>query len=233
MSVETNINVKKNLEEIQNEIKEVCESVGRDPNEITLIAVTKYVTIDRAKEAINAGVKHIGENRTDEYLEKKQNIDLDAEWHFIGTLQSRKTREIVNKVDYIHSLDRRSLAREINRRSESKVNCFVQVNVSGEESKHGLNENEVLDFVETLKDYPNVHVVGLMTMAPYDSSEEELRKIFGTLRNLRDEVKAKNLSYAPCEYLSMGMSQDFHIAIEEGATHIRIGTRLVGSDLKR
>lgn len=233
VSVETNIDVKANLAEIEAEIETTCEAVGRNKADITLIAVTKYVTTERAIEAIQAGVEDIGENRTEGFLEKQQNIDESAKWHFIGTLQSRKVRDIANQVDYIHSLDRKSLAKEINKRAEKPVNCFVQVNVSGEESKHGLDEEKAIDFVESLADYKNVRVVGLMTMAPYTATEEELRENFGKLRELRNEIKAKNLAYAPCEYLSMGMSNDFKIAIEEGATHIRIGTRLVGSELKR
>ena len=233
MSTNTNINVEKNLLEMNQKIKDAAAKVNRNEEDITLIAVTKYVTIERAKEAIDAGITNIGENRIEGLLEKQAEIDADVNWHFIGTLQSRKVRDVVNEVNYIHSLDRKSLAKEINKRATDVVDCFVQVNVSGEESKHGLDAESAVEFIESLADYPKIRVCGLMTMAPFVQDEEILRSSFRNLRKLRDEVKNKELSHAPCEYLSMGMSNDFEIAIEEGATHIRIGTDLVGSELKR
>lgn len=227
------IDVQTNLKEIQQDIREACEKSGRNPDDITLIAVTKYVTIERTKEAIAAGVENLGENRPEGLLDKKDAISEDVNWHFIGTLQSRKVKEIINDVDYIHSLDRQSLAKEINKRADRVVDCFVQVNVSGEDSKHGLAPSETADFIESLKAYPNIRVVGLMTMAPYIDDEEVLRRIFRDLAGLRDDIKEKGMPHAPCRFLSMGMSNDYKIAIEEGATHIRVGTKLVGSELKR
>lgn len=222
--------VKQNLETIQQNINEACERSGRDPEEITLIGVTKYVSNERTKEAVEAGIVNIGENRTDEFLNKYNFVaEDDVKWHFIGTLQSRKTREIIHQVDAIHSLDRTSLARQINNRAEAPVDCFVQVNVSGEQSKHGLSPENVVEFVKEMEQYEKVHVIGLMTMAPHIDDETELRKVFKQLRNLGEEIQALNLEYAPCNKLSMGMSNDYEVAIEEGATHIRIGTKLVGS----
>lgn len=222
--------VKQNLEVIQQKINEACERSGRDPEEITLIGVTKYVSNERTKEAIEAGIVNVGENRTDEFLNKYNYIDEDhVKWHFIGTLQSRKTREIIHQVDAIHSLDRTSLARQINNRAEAPVDCFVQVNVSGETSKHGLDPENVINFVKEMEQYEKVHIIGLMTMAPHIDDETELRKVFKQLKELSEEVQSLNLDYAPCDKLSMGMSNDYEIAIEEGATHIRIGTKLVGS----
>src|SRR5699024_1554895 len=135
---------------------------------------------------------------------------------------------IIGKVKMIHSLERESVARQINNRSEEIVPCFIQVNVSGEDSKHGLEPEDVADFIDQLKQYDKVKIVGLMTMAPHVEDENEVRKIFKQLATLRDDIKAKQLSHAPCDYLSMGMSNDYEIAIEEGATHIRIGSILVG-----
>lgn len=224
------MSVKQNLEQIQANIKAACERSGRNPDEITLIAVTKYVTIERTKEAIKAGILHLGENRTDEFLNKYENIDEESvKWHFIGTLQSRKARDIIHEVDMIHSLDRISLARQINNRADKPIDCFVQVNVSGEETKHGLDPAEVLPFIEQLAEYEKVHIVGLMTMAPHIDDEEKLREVFRQLASLRDDVQAQNFQHAPCQFLSMGMSNDYEIAIEEGATHIRLGTKLVGT----
>ena len=223
------MDVASNLIEIQENMKLACEKSNRKIDEITVIGVTKYVKIERAEETINAGVKNLGENRNEGFLEKHEVIGQKAKWHFIGTLQTRKVKDIIEKIDYLHSLDRLSLAKEINKRSEKPVDCFVQVNVSGEESKHGLAPESILDFIEEIKNYENVRVVGLMTMAPHIEDKEEIRGVFKRLAKLRDQISHKNYSHAPCHYLSMGMSNDYDIAIEEGATHIRIGSKLVGS----
>ncbi|MFC4387327.1 YggS family pyridoxal phosphate-dependent enzyme [Gracilibacillus marinus] len=220
--------VAENLVNIQNNIRKACEKANRKIEDITIIGVTKYVSIERTIEAIDSGVKHIGENRPEGLLSKKESIANEAIWHFIGTLQSRKVKDVIDHVDYIHSLDRMSLAKEINKRQEKKINCFVQVNTSGEQSKHGLNEEEVHAFIQQLKEYPSIHVVGLMTMAPHVTDETVLRTTFRKLKLLKEEIEEQQYSHAPCQYLSMGMSNDYMIAIEEGATHIRIGSELVG-----
>ncbi|QAS51083.1 YggS family pyridoxal phosphate-dependent enzyme [Halobacillus litoralis] len=220
--------VEENLAAIKEKIKQACKNCERPINEITIIAVTKYVSTERAQEALDAGIKHLGENRKEGLLEKYEAIGANATWHFIGTLQSRKVKDVIEQVSMIHSLDRKSLAKEINKRAVSPVPCFLQVNISEEESKHGVQASEVEAFVETLQNYENVKIVGLMTMAPHTDDEEQLRGVFRQLRALRDRVRAKNYAHAPCEYLSMGMSNDYSLAIEEGATHIRIGSSLVG-----
>ena len=137
-------------------------------------------------------------------------------------------KNVINKVDFIHSLDRISLAEEINKRSSKPISCFIQVNVSGEESKHGLPKEEVISFIKSLAEYPNINVIGLMTMAPNTGDETVIRTCFQALKGLQLEVQNLNLPHAPCQELSMGMSNDFEIAVEEGATYIRIGTALVG-----
>lgn len=221
--------VSRNLEVIQEKIGQACEKSGRKPNDITVIGVTKYVTIERTKEAIESGVKNLGENRNEGFLEKYNYFGKQVKWHFIGTMQSRKVKDVIDKIDVLHSLDRISLAKEINKRSTAPVDCFVQVNVSGEESKHGMEPEEVLPFIEKLETYPHIRVIGLMTMAPHIDEPTRIRKVFRNLAELRDNIKEKQWNHAPCEYLSMGMSNDYEIAIEEGATHIRIGSKLVGS----
>ncbi|PTJ45977.1 YggS family pyridoxal phosphate-dependent enzyme [Staphylococcus simulans] len=223
------MNVKQNLEQINEHITKSLEKVHRDtrPN---VIAVTKYVTIERAKEAYDAGIRHFGENRLEGFQAKREVLPDDVVMHFIGTLQSRKVKEFIDDIDYLHALDRKSLAKEINKRASHVVKCFVQVNVSEEESKHGLALEEVDAFIELLEQYENIQVVGLMTMAPYTEDEAEIRQIFETLRHKRDEIQAKQLDYAPCTELSMGMSNDYEIAAEEGATFVRIGTKLVGKE---
>ncbi|WP_040979963.1 YggS family pyridoxal phosphate-dependent enzyme [Oceanobacillus jeddahense] len=223
--------VRENLIEIQADIAQAAEKAGRNKEDINIIAVTKYVTIERAKETISAGIVNLGENRNEGFLAKFEEIQDSATWHFIGSLQSRKVKDIIHHVDYIHSLDRKSLAKEINKRSQKTVPCFVQVNVSGEESKHGLAEEDVESFIKELAVFENIRVVGLMTMAPHVDNPEETRPLFKKLRLLRDYIQKLDLDYAPCEYLSMGMSNDYKVAIEEGATHIRIGTKLVGKEI--
>ena len=225
------MNVRENFETITKEIVETCGKVGRNLEEVNLVAVTKYVGDARVKEAIEAGITDFAENRSQNYVERKNKYS-NKTWHLIGSLQTRKVRDVINDVDYFHALDRDSLAKEIEKRAEKEIKCFVQVNVSGEESKYGLTPEQTIDFIKSLEQYSKIKVVGLMTMAPFVEDEEILRNCFRKLRELRDEVKGLDLSYAPCEFLSMGMSNDYKIAIEEGATHIRVGTALVGCELK-
>ncbi|MEH7177257.1 YggS family pyridoxal phosphate-dependent enzyme [Neobacillus vireti] len=220
--------VAENLIHINQQISHACQKVNRAPDEVKLIAVTKYVSTERAKEAMEAGIVNLGENRDEGLLAKWDVLGDKPKWHFIGTLQTRKVKNIIDKVEYIHSLDRISLAEEINKRAGKKIKCLVQVNVSQEESKHGLAAEEVLDFIKSLRPYENIMIEGLMTMAPFTDDETQLRNCFRRLNELRHHIQNCNLDYAPCTELSMGMSNDFGIAIEEGATMIRIGTALVG-----
>lgn len=223
------LNVEYNLEQIEKQLKTHCEkgNISTLPN---VIAVTKYVTIDRANDAYNAGIRHFGENRLEGFQLKKEALPDDIVMHFIGSLQTRKVKEVINEIDYFHALDRLKLAKEINKRAEHKIKCFVQVNVSGEDSKQGVALKDVNTFIETLEQYENIEVVGLMTMAPLTDDESYIKSLFQSLKNKRDEIKALNLNYAPCTELSMGMSNDFHLAAEEGASFVRIGTKLVGKE---
>ncbi|KAF0820282.1 Pyridoxal phosphate-containing protein YggS [Bacillus sp. ZZV12-4809] len=222
--------VEENLKEIETAISEACIKANRKPEEITVIAVTKYVSAERAQEALEAGIHHLGENRDDGLLAKWEVLKDRPSWHFIGTLQTRKVKNIIDKVDYIHSLDRLSLAKEIDKRANRKINCFVQVNVSGETSKQGINPDEAADFISSLADYKNLNIIGLMTMAPFTEDKDILRACFRRLKDLQNKVKELGLDFAPCTELSMGMSNDFTLAIEEGATMVRIGTALVGQE---
>ena len=227
------MNLKENTNLVFQQISNAVQEAGRENDSVSVIAVTKYVDVDTASDLVLQGVQHIGENRVDKFLDKYHALsDKNLTWHLIGTLQRRKVKEVISYVDYFHALDRESLAKEIEKRAEDKVNCFVQVNVSGEESKHGLTSHETIEFIKGLGKYSKINVIGLMTMAPFVEDEDVLRNCFKKLRQLRDEVKELKLDYAPCEYLSMGMSNDYKIAIEEGATHVRIGTSLVGNELK-
>jgi pyridoxal phosphate enzyme (YggS family) len=224
------MSVKDNLAMIRENIEAACKRTDRDPADIRIVAVTKYVSVERAKEALAAGITDLGENRDDGLLQKYEVLGSEPTWHFIGTLQSRKVKYIIDKVDYIHSLDRLSLAHEIEKRATKRIKCFVQVNVSGEATKHGLSKDEVIPFIEQLRDFSKIEVVGLMTMAPYTDDEPFLRQCFRQLKRLQERVQALHIPNAPCTELSMGMSNDYVIAIEEGATFIRLGTSLVGHE---
>jgi len=220
--------VEKKFALIKDNIDTACKGANRNPADVTVIAVTKYVSNERAIEALHAGIEHFGENRDDGLTSKWEVLGDRPVWHFIGTLQSRKVRNIIDKVTYIHSLDRLSLAKEIHKRAITRIKCFVQVNVSGEDSKHGIDPEYVIAFIRQLDILTNIQIVGLMTMAPNTNDETVLRSCFRRLKEIQEEVKTLNLEYAPCNELSMGMSNDYMVAIEEGATFIRIGTALVG-----
>lgn len=222
--------VKENLISIQHNVDRALKVAGRNSQSLNLIAVTKQVTIERTKEVLQNELLHIGENRPEGLLAKYDAIGNEATWHYIGSLQTRKVRQVINNIDYLHSLDRLSLAEEIEKRAEQPVKCFVQVNVSEEEAKHGLSTADAIAFIENLHDFSKIQVVGLMTMAPNTDDEAIIRATFKGLKKLQQQVAALKLSFAPCEELSMGMSNDYEIAIEEGATFVRIGTALVGDE---
>ena len=226
------MSVEKNLQNLSGKIARACDRSGRDPEEVSIVAVTKYVSVKTAQEAVEAGIRHLGENRLGEGLTKVEALREGVTWHFIGTLQSKKVKKMIDQFQYIHSLDRLSLAKEIDNRTAegTRKKCFVQVNVLGEESKAGLSPEEVPAFIEELEHYPAIEIIGLMTMAPLTDNEQELRQTFRKLKQLRDDIRNRKYSHAPCNELSMGMSNDFEIAIEEGATFIRVGSSLVGKE---
>ncbi|TDL55709.1 YggS family pyridoxal phosphate-dependent enzyme [Paenibacillus dendritiformis] len=219
------------IEAVERRIQEACARAGRNREDVRTIAVTKYVSLDRTGEAIAAGLKDVGENRWQDAEAKWMQYSDQATWHFIGTLQSNKAKDVVGKFAYIHSLDRLSLAKAIEKRAaelDQFVRCFIQVNISGEASKQGMPPQDIAPFLEELKAYPRIQPIGLMTMAPYEAEPEETRPVFRGLRQLRDELNETRAE--PLAHLSMGMSNDFEIAIEEGATWIRLGSILVGKE---
>ncbi|MYL63709.1 YggS family pyridoxal phosphate-dependent enzyme [Bacillus hwajinpoensis] len=224
------MDVRESFTTIKKQINAAAEASSRNPERVNVVAVTKYVSVKRTKEALDAGLTHFGESRDEGLLEKVEALGTTPSWHFIGTLQSRKVKEVLPFVDYIHSLDRRSLAKEIQKRADREINCFVQVNVSGEDSKHGLSLDQTIPFIESLKEFSSIKVIGLMTMAPHTDDRNEIRSVFKQLRELGESIQNLSLSHAPCNELSMGMSNDYEIAVEEGATYVRIGSSLVGNE---
>ncbi|MBO8168094.1 MAG: YggS family pyridoxal phosphate-dependent enzyme [Thermoanaerobacteraceae bacterium] len=219
------------LQQVLENIARAAEKSGRRPEDVQLVAVTKTMPVPVIKEAIGLGVTRIGENKVQEIREKYDQIDEDVEWHMIGHLQSNKVKYILDKVALIHSLDRMSLAWELEKKAAKKgvqVPVLVQVNVAEEESKFGLRVPEVLPFLEKLADFPHIAVKGLMTMAPYVSDPEQTRPVFSGLRELRDKIAAQKYEHVRMEILSMGMTNDYQVAIEEGATMVRIGSAIFG-----
>lgn len=219
-----------NYLEIQKRIQKACEHSGRSFSDVNIVAVTKSVSVQRTQEAIHAGLYHLGENRPEGLLSKQEAVKTDVKWHFIGSLQSRKVKQVINSVDVLHSLDRISLAEEIQKRANRTIDCFVQVNVSGEVVKNGIELDNVESFLVSLRPYDKIRVIGLMTMAPNTEKEQIVRSVFSQLRDMQQKIARINYFHAPCTELSMGMSNDFEIAIEEGATYVRIGTALVGDE---
>lgn len=227
------MSLEQRLQDVERRIAEACARSGRDPGDVNVVAVTKYVSANTARLAVEAGMRHIGENRWPAAEEKWRLLEGQAVFHYIGSLQSKKVKDVVGKFDYIHSLDRMSLAEEIHKRAESlgiRVPCFLQVNVSGEDSKHGLAPAELAGFAASIRDLRGIKPVGLMTMAPVADDPEETRPVFNGLSALLRELNASGVLDEPLTELSMGMSGDFEVAIEEGATWVRLGSVLVGHE---
>lgn len=224
------VNIAENLKDVRLRIDAACERAGRVSDEVKLIAVTKDANVAEAQEIIRLGLNEIGESRVQDAIAKKALITgNNLHWHLVGNLQSNKVNRAVENFSYIHSIDRLSIAKRLNRRAELQeqiMKCFIQVNISKEKTKNGVEVDQVFTFIEELIPLKNFQIIGLMTMAPHYSDQELTRPIFRKLRELRDEIKESGLLGDELLELSMGMSNDFEIAIEEGATYIRIGSSL-------
>lgn len=224
------MSLQQQFDHVEQRIAAACERSGRKREDVKVVAVTKYASMQATEQLLLYGYRHIGESRWPDAEQKWTSFREQGIWHFIGHLQTNKVRHVIDKFSYIHSLDRPSLAKELERRAAAQdmsVNCFIQVNVSGEQSKFGCKPEAFLTFAEQVSTCPHLRVVGLMTMAPYEASEAEVRRVFSTLRHLRDELNERRIFAYDVPHLSMGMSNDFEIAIEEGATFIRLGSILV------
>ncbi|KPU28298.1 alanine racemase [Caloranaerobacter sp. TR13] len=225
------INIKANLEEVYKNIEEAASKTGRSLEDITLIAVTKTVDVDVMNEAIKLGINNVGESRVQEIIRKYDLIKDSPVWHMIGHLQTNKVKYIIDKIDLIHSLDRLSLANELQKRAEQYnifVNALIQVNIAEEETKYGLYGDAVIPFVEEIIKYTKIKIKGLMTIAPYAENPEKVRYVFRQLKELSEELKKRGYPNVEMKYLSMGMTNDYKIAIEEGSNMVRIGTGIFG-----
>ncbi len=223
MSIETN------LLEIKQNIKTACEKKGRNPQDVTILAVTKTIDAGRINEAVSLGLTDLGENRVQELLSKYDEVKGDVRWHIIGHLQKNKVKYIADKVVMIHSVESLSLCEEIERQCakiDKIMDILIEVNVSGEESKSGIEPSEVYDFVKKASQHEHIRIKGLMTMAPFEANDEELHQIFSNLYKISVDISRKKLDNVSMECLSMGMTNDYIQAVEENSTIVRVGTGL-------
>ncbi|HAK58784.1 MAG TPA: YggS family pyridoxal phosphate-dependent enzyme [Nitrospiraceae bacterium] len=224
-----------NLHTVMGRISAAAEGAGRAPLAVTLVVVTKTIDVERIREAVAAGAAILGENRVQEAKEKIEHLGPLAPWHLIGHLQSNKAKYAVNLFDLIHSVDSIELAREIDRQAAKigKVqDVLVEVNIAGEKAKHGADRDAVLSLVREVAQLRNMAIKGLMTMPPFSDSPEDSRPYFRHLRELSDRVAQEQIPGVSMHELSMGMSGDYEVAIEEGATMVRVGTAIFGERTK-
>ena len=215
------------LREVEERLQKACERAGRKREEVILLGASKSVPAERIREFYACGLSTFGENRVQEFLKKYQALkDIVIDWHFIGRLQSNKVKYILGKVSLIHSLDRDSLAQEINKRAGAVQDVLIEVNIGEETTKGGVAPEELFAFYQHLLNYKNLRVLGLMCVPPYTEDPEKARPYFAKLRELKEKLESEFLVKLP--HLSMGMSADFEVAVEEGATIVRIGTLLFG-----
>jgi PLP dependent protein len=221
-----------NISQIRDRIDAVCARAGRRSDDVTLVAVSKTFPAEKVREAVQAGVRDVGENYVQELLQKRGEVPEEVRWHFIGHLQTNKVRQIIPWVHSIHALESEALAQELDRRAEQvgrTIDVLVEVNTTGETTKFGLRPESVPGFVVRLEEYSHLRIAGLMTIGPFLPDPEGSRPMFRELRRLRDTIAQRAQRNVTMEHLSMGMTGDFEVAIEEGATLIRIGTAIFGS----
>ncbi len=221
-----------NLRTVKDKIEAACRRCGRDPSEVTLVAVSKTKPLEDVEILLAAGQMDFGENYVQEIIDKVEHISRPVNWHMIGHLQTNKVRQIMGKVSLIQSVDSLHLAERIEKEAAKKdlvCRILLQVNVAGEETKFGLSPREVPDLIEKISPMPHVRIAGLMTSAPFVENPEENRCYFRKLHDLFIDIREKNIDNVDMDILSMGMTNDYEVAIEEGATMIRVGTAIFGA----
>lgn len=220
-----------NYDVVMNNIEIACKKAGRAPEDVTLIAVSKTKPVTMLQEIYDHGCRDFGENKVQELLDKYEVLPKDIKWHMIGHLQRNKVKYIVDKVSLIHSVDSLRLAEEISKEALKKnveVNILVEVNVANEETKFGTTSQEAIKLVDAISKLPGIHIKGLMTIAPYVEDSEQNRQYFAQLKQLSVDIITKNIDNVSMDILSMGMSGDYEVAVEEGATYVRVGTGIFG-----
>ena len=226
------MSVTENLAEVERRIQAACDRAGRDRSEVTLIAVSKTKPIEMIDEAVNAGIRIFGENKVQELVAKHDEMEEGLEWHMIGHLQTNKVKMLPGRAKMIHSVDSIHLAEEIDKqfgKAGQIAHVLIEVNMAGEESKFGLRPQDVESFLDEIAKFANIHVHGLMTIAPFVEDANENRKIFTDLKKLLIDMRRKNNDNIDMRELSMGMTGDYEVAIEEGATFVRVGTGIFGA----
>lgn len=225
------IDVAQNFQTVRERVARAAERAGRDPDDVIIVGASKQVEVARIEQAMAAGLRHVGENYVQEAKPKVAAIGSRVTWHFIGHLQTNKARDAVRMFDVIHSLDRLELAKELSKRAAALgkiMDVFVEVNIAGEETKSGVAPNEVEALIRQAAELPNLRVRGLMTMPPLFDDPEKSRPYFRALRTLQENLTQKNIPNVELSHLSMGMTADFEVAVEEGATIVRLGTGIFG-----
>lgn len=223
--------IRENLSAVEEKIANACRKAGRNHGEVTLVAVSKTKPLSDLREAYEAGARDFGENKVQELTDKIPELPSDIRWHMIGHLQRNKVKYIVGKVSMIHSVDSFRLAEEISReavRKDTTVEILIEVNVAGEESKYGVSPEDAPELVEKIASLPAIKIQGLMTIAPFTENPEENRPFFRKLKQLCVDIERKNIDNVNMSVLSMGMTGDYSVAIEEGATCVRVGTGIFG-----
>lgn len=223
--------LKNNLEQVKANISAACKRSGRNIDDVTLIAVSKTKPLSDIEELISYGTTEFGENKVQELVEKYENVSTPVNWHLIGHLQTNKVKYIVDKAKLIHSVDSLHLAKEIEKEAAKRnviANVLIQVNIAHEDTKFGIDESEIFDLINVIKDFKHIKVKGLMTIAPFVENPEENRVHFRNLYQLLLDIKSKNIDNIDMSILSMGMTNDYEVAIEEGATMVRVGTGIFG-----
>jgi len=221
-----------NIEIVKAKISKACNKSGRDRSEIKLIAVSKTIPSEIINQAVELGILDFGENKVQEFLSKFEKVDTRARFHLVGHLQTNKVKYIFDKVSSIQSIDSIKLASEINKRAETKsiiVNGLIQIHTAKEETKFGMNESEFENFMNSISGFKNIYFGGLMTIGTFTDDEKEIRRCFTLLRNLKEKYSSFETDNCKLNELSMGMTSDYEIAIEEGATILRIGTAIFGT----
>ena len=225
------MSIQENVIQIKNRIATVCQKANRDPKEIEIIAVSKTVSASSIKEAIEAGITNIGENRVQEAWKKYNEIDTSVRWHMVGRLQTNKVKRALQFFDIIHSVENRHLAEEINKRAcalNRDGEILIEVNTSGESTKIGVTPDGVIPLIKSIATLPHLRITGLMTIGVFLPDPEQVRPCFIALRQIQQEVIRQGFEHVEMKFLSMGMTDDFEVAIEEGSNMVRIGRAIFG-----
>ena len=220
-----------NLKKVEDNVDAACGKAGRSRDEVTLIAVSRTKPVEMLSTIYNQGIRDFGENKVQEMCDKMEQLPSDIRWHMIGHLQTNKVKYIVGHTTLIHSVDSLHLAKEIEKQAEKKdvtVDILVEVNIAEEESKFGIHKEETYELVRQIAALPHVHICGLMTIAPYVENPEDNRMYFRGIRQLSVDIAEQNIDNVDMDILSMGMTGDYMVAIEEGATMVRVGTGIFG-----